>query len=387
MNSRIPFLTLRILAALIVVAALGAFIAQAHALPDPASIALLGPLGYLASAVGIAAVLWELSSRSETTSTPSPSTSATNSLSQAQLVELAFKVEELTAAVNRVKQQLESTTPGTTPASAPSPDVLNALQRLFEELRDLSLLTDDQRRERAQQLREQRKAAELQSVGELIQDRHWNQATAAIADLEQQWPGDPDVLALRQSLNAGLSAEERETITTAAAQIETEMSLSHWTAALSAAQDLAHRFPANDRATKLLHRVEREKHIYTETAVNRLFEEIRHNIDRRIWRRALTHTQELLSKFPDHPKTDLIRKQSRTIQDNAEIEERQEQEKHIRQLIQSRRFREAIDLSEELLRRFPLSPQAQAIQKILPRIKQLLADEEATTPKRPASPT
>jgi hypothetical protein len=71
------------------------------------------------------------------------------------------------------------------------------------------------------------------------------------------------------------------------------------------------------------------------------------------------------------------------IQDNAEIEQRQEQEIRIRELIRNRQFAEAIQLAEDLLTRFPNSPQADAIDVLLPRIRELAlaADqEEAQTP-------
>ena len=130
----------------------------------------------------------------------------------------------------------------------------------------------------------------------------------------------------------------------------------------------------------MLNLIEKEKGIYTETTVGRLYDEIRRDVERRIWRRALMHARQLLESFPDHPRSELLRKQIHTMQDNAEIEERQERETRIGELIRARRFREAVELSEDLLRSYPASPQAEAIQKLLPRVLELAAQEESNAP-------
>ena len=51
-------------------------------------------------------------------------------------------------------------------------------------------------------------------------------------------------------------------------------------------------------------------------------------------------------------------------------EERQEQEARIQQLIKSRRFDEAIQLGEELIKRFPNSPQSDAMEELLPKLRE-----------------
>jgi outer membrane protein assembly factor BamD (BamD/ComL family) len=87
------------------------------------------------------------------------------------------------------------------------------------------------------------------------------------------------------------------------------------------------------------------------------------------WRAALEGVQNYLQRFPDHPRAVKIRQQLRVIQKNAEIEERHEQEERIRALINSRQFAEAADLSEDLLQRFPDSPQATYLSELLPKLR------------------
>ncbi len=53
------------------------------------------------------------------------------------------------------------------------------------------------------------------------------------------------------------------------------------------------------------------------------------------------------------------------------IEERQEREDRIQELVKSKRYAEAILMSEQLIREFPLSPQAEQLEAMLPRLRQL----------------
>ena len=102
-----------------------------------------------------------------------------------------------------------------------------------------------------------------------------------------------------------------------------------------------------------------------------MFDELRHDIDRRMWRRAFMHAQHLLERFPTHARAEAVRRQLKTLQDNAEIEERQEIEVRIQELIKAQRFEEAIALGEDLIRRYPLSPQAESLDTLLPRLRDL----------------
>jgi len=120
-----------------------------------------------------------------------------------------------------------------------------------------------------------------------------------------------------------------------------------------------------------------EKENYTENTANRLYEEIRLDIDRRLWRRAMTNAVKLLECAPGHKKSVAIRSQLKTIRENAEIEERQEQERRIQELIRGRQFFEAIDLAQDLLQRFPNSPQAETLKTLMPKLRELAIGHEA----------
>ena len=113
---------------------------------------------------------------------------------------------------------------------------------------------------------------------------------------------------------------------------------------------------------------EREAHV--EAGVAGLFNEIKTAVDARQWRMALDGCQRFLLKYPDHGRSDRIRQQVSTVQKNAEIEERHEQEERIKDLAKTGRFTEAAELCEGLLAQFPDSPQAGRLAQLLPRLRE-----------------
>ena len=90
----------------------------------------------------------------------------------------------------------------------------------------------------------------------------------------------------------------------------------------------------------------------------------------------MTNAVKLLECAPGHRRSAAIRPQLKTIRENAEIEERQEQERRIQEMIRTKQIPEAIDLAEDLLRRFPASPQADSLHKLLPKMRELAIGNE-----------
>jgi outer membrane protein assembly factor BamD (BamD/ComL family) len=223
----------------------------------------------------------------------------------------------------------------------------------------------------------------IKQAFELVGARQWHGAERLVMSMETEFPGDHDVAKARNYLNHARHLNEEETLAATVRDVESLMQSANWDHALSRATALVEGFPDNGRARELLQRVQRERDAYYESTVARMFDELRHDIDRRMWRRAFMHAQHLLERFPSHPRAEAVRRQLKTLQDNAEIEERQELEVRIQELIKSQRLDEAIALGEDLIRRYPMSPQAESLDTLLPRLRDLAehgAEEEEYDP-------
>jgi hypothetical protein len=248
---------------------------------------------------------------------------------------------------------------------------------LLQEIRELALLSDSQKQQRrtdAQQHRGDFLAAEAQR---LLESKKWTAAEGVLTSLQREYPNTPNLEKLKSRLKTGKQEAESGAITQLRERVEDLMAVWAWDQAYAETARFAENFPDNAEGRDLLRRVLGERENYVENTANRLYDQIKRDIDRRLWRRALGNAVKLLECAPGHKRSAAIRGQLNTIRQNAQIEERQEQERRIEELIRGKQFSEAIDLAEDLLRRFPGSPQAETLKNLLPKMRQRATGDEA----------
>ncbi len=174
-----------------------------------------------------------------------------------------------------------------------------------------------------------------------------------------------------------VDVEQFDSVDKARARVEDLMALGNWISAVAIARQFAANYRDDSDAQWLEQRVSREYEIYREGSVRRFYDQIKEELERKHYRRALSIARRLLDKFADHKKCQKIRMQLPTILENAEIEERQEEENRIHSFIKSKRYSDAVDLGEALLAKYPLSPQASSLEEMLPRLRDLAIEQEA----------
>jgi len=289
------------------------------------------------------------------------SVSAQNDISH-QLSQLRVSVAEVLSPTNSL---------------APADQIfLSRIDATLEEIREFTLMTDRERQERLHKVVEQRKRQLANEVMELIGKQEWARAENLVTMLETHFPSDPYTTGCRRDLNIARGAAEYDAVIETRRRVEGLVVMESYDLALTTATRLVENFPANSEARALLQRITREREIHIDANGQKLFEDIRAEIDRRDWQEALILANRMISKFPHHVRTMQIRDQLDTIQDNAEIQERQEIEVQIEELVRSNRYAEAIGLGEDVVRRFPFSPQAQTLQgAVLPRLREVLQQE------------
>ena len=303
---------------------------------------------------------------------PPEVTSALSRIQQ-QLLDLNQKVIDLQTMSDRAASRHAHAAPTTT-STAPTKDLASQLQHLHEaiqEIREISLLPDNDRRQRLQVHRQQKKATLIKELFGLVAAHDWSQAERMLISLETEYPNDDEVAKGRSYLNHSRKLFEQETVGRESAEIENLVAAANWDKAYERARHLMDGFPESGEVRALLSRVERERSTFDETTVARLFDDIRDDIDHRSWRPALEKSRHLLERFPTHRLAERVRAQLKTLQDNAEIEERQELEVRIQELARSGQLDQAIDLAEDLIRRYPMSPQAESLEILLPRMREM----------------
>lgn len=304
--------------------------------------------------------------------------------------QLTGAVERLIEAVDDLKTMVErqrfdesrSTVrepePEPTPVAAPTEDHWPRVIELLDEIRELSMMSDSQRKARFLHHSQRRKTLLLRQAVNHVGAGHFADAERILEQCAAAYSNDEDVQRVRQQLTDARSNAAATAVDNVRAQVEDLMALSRWDEAMSIADRLSADYPASDDAQALRDRIARERDIFRNAACQRLYDEIKVDVDHRDWRRALAGTQKLLEKYGDLPRADRVRSTLRTIQDNAEIQERQELEARIQELIRGRRFTDAIELSEELIARFPASPQADKLRELIPKLREHAINHEAS---------
>ena len=347
-------------------------------------------LAYLLGGVLIAGLLNAIAaavSRIDALSRQMSETAADQASAARRFVE---QIEESMEAARRREQELSAphaaahddlVPPGTSADGSPAPEpprpeTITAVMddrvlAMLEEIRELALMNDEQRRARLHQHLETRKRNQLNEVFSHIKDAQWARADRALTALETQFPGDEAVRQARGEMLRLRDAREAEALREAQERAQDLMSVNSWDKALATAADFVENHPANLAGRQLMTRVRHEYEQHRETSFGRMYEDVQDRVDRREWRDALDAAQRLLDEFPAHARANKIRQQLAIIHENAEIEERHEQEMRIQSLVRGRRFAEAVQLAEEVIRKYPDSPQAIGIDQMLPRLRDL----------------
>ena len=100
----------------------------------------------------------------------------------------------------------------------------------------------------------------------------------------------------------------------------------------------------------------------------------------RRWRAALGAAERFIEAFPGSADAEAVRAMLSTIQDNARLEEVREIRDHIRDLIERRRYAEAVQAAEDVIRRFPDTRAAGELGRQLGRLRELARTPTADRP-------
>lgn len=253
---------------------------------------------------------------------------------------------------------------------------IERLEAVVEQAVQLLMLPESDRLEfaahkRYEQFQEIRRQVEQRIAAGAYQD-----LVPFEAKLRQNFKSEPEAQALLQQIADARHQAVAQAIEALSREVESLMSMGRWNEAFAQIDTLSHRFPGDVQLINLAARVQREHQSWRDSMTSHLFEQVRMAVDRRDWRTALKHAEELAGRFADHPRAHRVAHQLPTLRENAEIAARQDLEHQMQALIRSRRYDEAITLGEQMIRDFPSSPQAAECRALLPRLEQLALEHE-----------
>ena len=288
MNNRfLPFL-LRFCAAVVAIAAIGLFLIQLR------QAMLSGPIDWprlifpglitIALSLILAGIADAIVSASD-----SPD-ELLRSLSRVQqhIADLQRKVDDIAVATDRMSRNKVPPPPPPpmhVTARLP-PGALDPVMRRSRDMRELALLTDEERHDRLSRMEQERKRMLVREVIDDIEQRRWTDGQMRLDTLDREHPNDLEVKRMRGQFEDARRNAEGATVTQVRDQVDNYIAIGAWDQAHHSASKLVSDFPGNVEAQRILSRVTRKRDIHVETSVARMVEEIRHDIDRRLWRRA-----------------------------------------------------------------------------------------------------
>ncbi len=252
-------------------------------------------------------------------------------------------------------------------------DTLEELVILTREVRDISLLNEQQR---ALRLEAQGRAVlELlqREVPLLLQEHNWIEARRRVQQARERFPHLKEWDRLEKQIEQMRAQVETRDIEDAERQIKDLTSLGAWDRVAEVVKELLERHPDSAKANELARRLRDQRHKAEAEQRARLMAQAQEATNKREWKAALAAANALIQRFPQSPEAQALRLQLPTLQENAEIQTRKQIENEISELIKQRRFEEALRLTHDLINQYPDSPQATKAREMLPKLEEKVA--------------
>lgn len=252
-------------------------------------------------------------------------------------------------------------------------DPAQTQQAILRELREIhsTLLLSEPQKQARRAARQGRLTEELRGeFDRLLAGKDIDAAQGVLNRLGDEVPDAPDLSAMEQSLRQVCQEYRSEDIARTTRRVQDFMALADFVQARLQAQALCARYADDEQARDLRTRVDREANAFVAEQVHRLYEEIQRHAEARMWRPALAAARRLLAEYPGTPQADAVAAQIPKLEDNAGIEEVRELRDRIRDMIERRRYAEALDAAMDVIARFPDTQAAIELQGQLERLRQ-----------------
>jgi len=201
-------------------------------------------------------------------------------------------------------------------------------------------------------------------------------AVERIRVLEERFPDHERCVQLQLKLADSRSAIHDEDVQQVRARVAELMAAAAFDKAEGVAADLVATHPDSSQAVSLLQTVRREAAAFSEERRHRLIDEIRRFADTRQWRHALDAAKRLSENHADSPEAREIASMLPTLAENARLEEVRGLRDQIADFVKRRRFAEAAEIAQDLIRRFPDTQAAVQLREELGRLRARVASGE-----------
>lgn len=248
---------------------------------------------------------------------------------------------------------------------------------LLRDIRDNSLLSEEERREKRLNVAEDEIHQGQELVRSLTHQGDFVRAREIADRIHRKYPDEDDAAVLVEQVETLRERQESDDVAAAGKQVNDLISISAWRRAREVAEQLQARHPDSIEARQLLLRIEREHRLFQDEQRRRMYAEVQRYVTKRRWEEALAAACTFVERFPGQDETEALRLQIPTLETNAQIERRQKLEAEIMDLTKRGRYMEAVELARKVIEKYPGSPQAEALRAQLGRLEELANNPDA----------
>jgi len=199
-----------------------------------------------------------------------------------------------------------------------------------------------------------------------------------IEELAEAGPDDLRVVERRARLQQARAAVMASEFTKQKRAVEDLLAVADYDRAEAAAEDLMVRLGVTDEVKAFVDLVRREAAAFRDEQRRRMLEEIRQYGEARQWRKALDAGREMLAEHPRSRQGEEVRAMMLRLEENARIEEVRELRDRIADLIERKRFAEAVEVAEDVIHRFPDTQAAGQLSREIDKLRKRAGMGEAT---------
>lgn len=252
----------------------------------------------------------------------------------------------------------------------------NQMVELLMQLRDFGLMNDQQRKVAADQYWEKKKGKLAEVIRQHMHRRDWRKARERINELLAAAPDDPLGHEFSEHLEQQKKAEVSQVVLEARNEVGALISVGEWDKVRELIKGLCARYPDEPSVTTLVEQVRREEHAARIDELQRLFATLKDATEHRQWHRAMMCARQLIERYPDEKLVDRIRSDLPTLEQNARIQERKEEEAMFQDLLHRQRYEEAMEVANRIVEKFPDSAAAvELTSRMIPKVQELARQE------------
>ena len=234
---------------------------------------------------------------------------------------------------------------------------------LLGEIRDLTLVSPEERKPVSERVRAHRERRAAEMIVEAINVRQLGRARLLLSEASAAYGSSPTLERLAEKIQEADVRNESLDYARTRRLVEEVIGEGNW----ALAEEYAHGVYCDHSDSA------RCRKLWDDARRARLHAHVQESANHHHWNEALAAAEEFLERFPESVEAEALSEQIATLRANAEIQQRKHYEDRFKELISGKQYEEALRIARHVIEHFPGSPQATALRAQVPVLQKRLA--------------